>query len=73
LTGSRALTRPKLPAHITAYLPGKDRSVGSAIVIFPGGGYMIEAWKLEATTVVSSGRRYFTRKAASRGPGRFRA
>ena len=36
---------------ITAYLPGKDRSVGSAIVIFPGGGYMIEAWKLEGTTI----------------------
>lgn len=37
------VSRPTL----TAYLPGKAKSNGSAIIIFPGGGYMMESYQME--------------------------
>lgn len=39
---------------ITAYLPGKDKSAGAAIIIFPGGGYMAESYKMEGTTIAEA-------------------
>lgn len=36
---------------ITAYLPGGDKSLGSGVIIFPGGGYVGEALSIECNTV----------------------
>jgi acetyl esterase/lipase len=36
---------------ITAYLPAPDKSVGSSVIIFPGGGYAMEGLAIESTTI----------------------
>jgi acetyl esterase/lipase len=36
---------------ITAYLPAPDKSVGSAVIIFPGGGYVMEGASMESTSI----------------------
>ncbi len=38
---------------ITAYLPAPDKSVGSAVIIFPGGGYSIESSSMEGSEIAS--------------------
>ena len=36
---------------ITAYLPATDKSSGSAVVVFPGGGYMMEGLAIESSII----------------------
>ena len=53
LTGGRPvirLTGISVPT-ITVYRPVRDRETGTAVVVFPGGGYSILAWDLEGTEV----------------------
>ena len=38
---------------ITAYLPAPDKSVGSAVIIFPGGGYSMESSSMEGSEIAS--------------------
>lgn len=44
------ITRPTL----TVYLPPKDKATGAAVVICPGGGYGINAYKHEGTDVAAA-------------------
>jgi acetyl esterase/lipase len=39
---------------MTAYLPAADKSMGSAVIIFPGGGYVGEALAIECNTVAEA-------------------
>lgn len=39
---------------ITAYLPGKAKSIGSAIIVFPGGGYVMQSYEMEGTSVAEA-------------------
>lgn len=36
---------------ITAYLPAPEKSVGSSVIIFPGGGYVMEGLSIESTII----------------------
>jgi acetyl esterase/lipase len=44
------VSRPTL----TVYLPGKDKASGAGIVIFPGGGYVMESYTDEGTHVAQA-------------------
>src|SRR5579872_3478360 len=44
---TRKVSRPTL----TAYLPAQDKSVGSAVIIFPGGGYVGEGLPIESSVI----------------------
>jgi len=44
------VSRPTL----TSYLPAKIKASGSAIVIFPGGGYVGEAYQFEGTSIAEA-------------------
>ncbi len=39
---------------MTAYRPAKDKSAGSAVLIFPGGGYQYEAINIEGTQIAEA-------------------
>jgi acetyl esterase/lipase len=46
----KRITNVSVPT-LTVYRPAKDKDVGAAVVIAPGGGYNILAWDLEGTEV----------------------
>ena len=46
-----AFTRKVSRPTITAFLPAPDKSVGSSVIIFPGGGYMGEGLAIESTAI----------------------
>ena len=46
-----AFTRKVSRPTITAFLPAPDKSVGSGVIIFPGGGYVGEGLAMESTTI----------------------
>jgi acetyl esterase/lipase len=48
--GIETVSRPTL----TAYLPGKAKSNGSSILIFPGGGYVMESYEMEGTRIAEA-------------------
>jgi acetyl esterase/lipase len=39
---------------MTVYLPGKAKSNGSSIIIFPGGGYVMESYEMEGTSIAEA-------------------
>ncbi len=39
---------------MSAYLPDSNQSVGSAVLIFPGGGYYLEAYEIEGTQIAQA-------------------
>lgn len=46
-----AFTRKVSRPTITAFLPAPDKSVGSSVIIFPGGGYVGEGLAIESTAI----------------------
>lgn len=50
--GVKRITNVSKPT-LTIYRPAKDKDVGAAVVICPGGGYNILAWDLEGTEVAN--------------------
>ncbi len=44
------ISRPTL----TAYLPAPDKSIGSSVIIFPGGGYVGEAFSIDCDSTAES-------------------
>jgi acetyl esterase/lipase len=39
---------------MSVYLPDANQSVGSAVIIFPGGGYYLEAFEIEGTQIAQA-------------------
>lgn len=39
---------------MSVYLPDPNQSVGSAVIIFPGGGYYLEAYEIEGTQIAQA-------------------
>jgi len=46
-----AFTRKVSRPTITAFLPAPDKSIGSGVIIFPGGGYVGEGLAIESTAI----------------------
>lgn len=46
-----AFTRKVSRPTITAFLPATDKSIGSSVIIFPGGGYVGEGLAIESTAI----------------------
>ncbi len=48
--GIRFVRNVRIPS-MAAYIPDSNHSVGSAVIIFPGGGYYLEAFEIEGTRI----------------------